>query len=524
MTTAPSPSVDLSRICADRVPVSPLLTECAPDNCVLVIFGITGDLSHRKLLPSLYRLHRNGRLPKGFAIIGVTRRPVSVDSVRDSLGESVRRGARPDDFDAESWRAFAASLSLTHGTLEDAGTYARLGEEIRAVDGSHGTEGNRIFYLAIPPDEFAVVLQHLAAAGLVYDQGTNGKSSWSRAIIEKPFGRDLASARQLNDLVGKYFDESQTFRIDHYLGKETVQNILVFRFANALFEPVWNRQHISHVTITAAETLGVEKRGRFYDQAGVVRDIVQNHLLQVLTLCTLEPPVSFAADDIRDQKLAVLRALRPLCADGLDERVVIGQYRGYRDEEGVAKDSRTPTFVALELFIDNWRWQGVPFCLRAGKRLAQQVTEISVHFRPVPLSLFHPGPGRALPEPNVLTLRIQPQEGVSLRFEAKIPGDHLSIGSVDMRMAYADTFQRPLSDAYERLLLDCMRGDATLFARRPFVEQAWSALMPLLTACDRGALPIHLYEPGTHGPAEVEKRWPTAYCHSTVAGGLLVTS
>ena len=328
---------------------------------------------------------------------------------------------------------------------------------------------------------------------------------FQRVIIEKPFGRDLASARALNELLGEYVDESQTFRIDHYLGKETVQNILVFRFGNSIFEPLWNRKYIDHVQITAAESIGVEKRGRFYDANGVLRDIVQNHLLQVLSLCAMEAPTSFGADDVRDAKLQVFRSLRPIVGPGIAKDVVRAQYRGYRQEEGVSADSVTPTFTAMKVMVDNWRWQGVPFYLRAGKHLADRRTEVSIHFQPIPLCLFSREEACQMFEPSVLILRIQPEEGISLRFMAKVPGEHIAVDTVAMNMSYADTFRKPLSEAYERLLVDCMKGDATLFARRDAVEQAWTFITPILEEWSADQTDIATYEPGSDGPKEAHE-------------------
>jgi glucose-6-phosphate 1-dehydrogenase len=323
-------------------------------------------------------------------------------------------------------------------------------------------------------------------------------------IVEKPFGRDLKSARALNEMIGRYVDESQIYRIDHYLGKETVQNILVLRFGNSIFEPLWNRNHVDHVEITAAETIGIEGRGSFYEQTGVVRDIIQNHLLQVMSLVTMEVPASFGADDIRDEKSQVLRSVRNLTLNDVANHAVRGQYRSYRDEAGVAPDSQVPTFAAMRFMIDSWRWQGVPFFLRAGKKLAQRVTEVNIHFKSVPLVLFKEEAAGSVLQPAVLTLRIQPHEGISLRFVAKVPGEHINVGNVLMTMTYADAFKRPIAEAYERLLLDCMRGDATLFNRRDSVDRAWELIQPVLQVWE--ATPgVHVYEDSSAGPPAADE-------------------
>jgi len=500
MDTLPPNSV----IAAEKIPGSPIFQEAKPDPCAIVIFGITGDLAKRKLIPALYNLMVDRAMPERFAIVGLTRGSEGPDEMRERFRATTADFGRRKSVDPDVWQRFAAALEFVSGQIDDPKAYADLKERLAVVDREKGTQQNRIFYLATPPELFPVILKNLSHAGLIYRANPDTPRPFSRVVIEKPFGRDLASARALNHMVGESLDESQTFRIDHYLGKETVQNILVFRYANAIFEPLWNRKYVDHVEITQAETLGVEKRGRFYDETGVVRDIVQNHLLQVLALCTMEPPVSFGADDVRDEKVQVLRSLRAIKGGDVKRSVVRAQYDGYRKEEGVKGDSRTPTYVAMKILVDNWRWQGVPFYLRAGKKLAQQVTQVSIHFQPVPLYLFPQAKNCQLVEPNVLTMRIQPQEGISLRFVAKVPGEHLSVGNVLMNMSYADTFGKSLSEAYERLLLDCMRGDATLFARRDEVEQAWRFVTPILEAWEKDDGPVPLYPPGSRGPKEAD--------------------
>jgi glucose-6-phosphate 1-dehydrogenase len=500
METIPPNSV----IAAEQALGDPLFRERKVDPCVVVIFGVTGDLSKRKLVPALYNLMAGGSLPEKIGIVGVSRAGIPTDQMRERFRESTAHLGRRKAIDPEVWTRFASALDFVNGQIDDPKTYADLKEKLASIDRERGTQGNRIFYLATPPEAFRVILENLRKGDLLYRANPESPKPWSRVVVEKPFGRDLDSARALNKLVGESLDESQTFRIDHYLGKETVQNILVFRYANSLFEPLWNRKFIDHVEITAAEALGVEKRGKFYDETGVVRDIVQNHLLQVLALCAMEPPVSFGADDVRDEKVQVLRSLRPITGADVKTQVVRAQYDGYRKEEGIAPESRTPTYVAMKVLIDNWRWQGVPFYLRAGKKLAQQVTEVSVHFQPVPNYLFPHTKSSQIVEPNVLTMRIQPQEGMSLRFVVKVPGDHLNVGNVLMSMSYADTFGKSLSEAYERLLLDCMRGDATLFARRDEVEEAWKFVTPLLKAWETDKSAVPTYPASSSGPKEAD--------------------
>jgi glucose-6-phosphate 1-dehydrogenase len=357
-----------------------------------------------------------------------------------------------------------------------------------------------VFYLSTPPSAFPTILQKLEQHKLIEKEVQRPGIPSCRVIVEKPFGRDLKTARELNEMIGSYVDESQIYRIDHYLGKETVQNILVLRFGNSIFEPIWNRNHIDYVEITAAEEIGIEGRGAFYEQTGVVRDIIQNHLLQVMSLVTMEVPASFAADDIRDEKSQVLRSVRELTLNEVANDCVRGQYRGYRQEDGVAKDSQQATYAAMRFMIDSWRWQGVPFYLRAGKKMTERLTEVAIHFKSVPLVLFKEEAAGSVLQPAVLTLRIQPHEGISLRFVAKVPGENINVGNVVMNMTYADAFKRPISEAYERLILDCMRGDATLFNRRDSVDRAWELIQPVLQVWEAtgGVLP---YEAGSDGPA-----------------------
>jgi glucose-6-phosphate 1-dehydrogenase len=404
--------------------------------------------------------------------------------------------------DPAAWDRFAAMLDYVGGEFADDATYLALKERLEAA-AAKGTRGNRVFYLSTPPAAFPLILGKLQQHGLIDRRVQRGDAPGCRVIVEKPFGRDLATSRALNEMIGTYLHESQIYRIDHYLGKETVQNILVLRFGNSIFEPLWNRNHIEYVELTASETIGIEGRGSFYESTGVARDVIQNHLLQVMSLVTMEVPGSFAADDIRDEKSQLLRSVRPLTLNEVANDCVRGQYRGYRDEPNVAPGSQTPTYAAMRFMIDSWRWQGVPFYLRAGKRLAERLTEVAIHFKAVPLVLFKEEAAGSVLQPAVLTLRIQPHEGISLRFVAKVPGENIAVGNVHMTMTYADAFKRPISEAYERLLLDCMRGDATLFNRRDSVDRAWELIQPVLQVWE--ATPgVQLYEPGSAGPAAAD--------------------
>jgi glucose-6-phosphate 1-dehydrogenase len=488
----------------------------APEPCALVIFGATGDLTARKLVPAIYNLARSGGLPARFAVVGFARRPKDDDAFRAEMRAACERHSRTKPLDPAVWERCARGMRYCTGSFEDPAAFARLRVDLEACDRELGTAGNRLFYLSTPPSVYPAILRNLAGAGLVHPvQPGEHTGPWSRVIVEKPIGRDLASAMELNELMAEVLDESQTYRIDHYLGKETVQNILVFRFGNAIFEPIWNRKYIDHVQITAAESIGVEGRGAFYEEAGVIRDIVQNHLLQVLALTALEPPISFGADDVRDESVQVLRCLRHYEGDEALHSTVVGQYGGYRGEPGVRKDSVTPTYVAMRMYIDNWRWHGVPFFLRAGKGLAKRVTEVAIQFQEVPLVLFDKGGVCNVVRPNTLVLRIQPDEGISMQFVSKVPGDDIEVAPVSMDFRYASGFGVDPPEAYERLILDCMRGDATLFIRRDGVEHAWRFIDPILAAHEEHSHPdFPSYERGSWGPtaadrllAETQHRW-----------------
>jgi len=473
-----------------------------PEPTAIVIFGATGDLAGRKLAPALYNIMLDNAIAEPTLVIGVSRGAMTAtqfaDKLKPRVAEFSRRKVEP-----AMWDKFASTIDYVSGDFDSDATYTALRAKLEAA-ATKGTRGNRVFYLSTPPAAFPVILQKLQHHALIeHAVQVPGRPS-CRVIVEKPFGRDLNSARQLNEMIGTFLDESQIYRIDHYLGKETVQNILVLRFGNSIFEPLWNRNHIDYVEITAAESIGIEGRGSFYESTGVVRDVIQNHLLQVMSLVTMEVPASFSADDIRDEKSQVLRSVRNLDLNDVANHCVRGQYRGYRQEDGVARDSQVPTYAAMRFMIDSWRWQGVPFYLRAGKKLAERLTEVNIHFRAVPLVLFKEEAAGSVLQPAVLTLRIQPHEGISLRFVAKVPGENINVGNVVMTMNYADAFKRPISEAYERLLLDCMRGDATLFNRRDSVDRAWELIQPVLQIWE--ATPgVHFYDPGSCGPPAADE-------------------
>jgi glucose-6-phosphate 1-dehydrogenase len=461
----------------------------------IVIFGASGDLTQRKLVPALHSLACAGLLPEGTQVLGIARSFLSNAEFRDRLLEGVTSYARLKPGICELWPRFADRHTYLSGSYDDPETYRALGQHLEKLEDRTGTR-NALFYLAVPPTLSPLIVEHLGRAGLSrVPGGDRANNGWRRIIIEKPFGRDLQSARELNEHIHRVFGEDQVYRIDHYLGKETVQNIVSFRFANAIFEPLWNRNYVDHVQITVAESLGVGHRGGYYDSSGVLRDMFQNHLLQLLTLTAMEPPAVFDAGALRDEKVKVLRAVRTTI------ECVRGQYRGYRDEPDVAYDSRTPTYAALKLFVDNWRWRDVPFYLRSGKHLAGRASEITVQFRSVPHLMFPVQAGTEI-TPNVLSICIQPSEGIHLRFQAKEPGARMQTRSVNMEFHYARDFgSGSLPEAYERLLLDALQGDASLFARADEIEMAWSLIDPVLAAWEGPDVPPPaLYERGTWGP------------------------
>ena len=473
-----------------------LSTRAVPQPCAIVIFGATGDLTHRKLMPALYNLATDGELPPAVAVIGFARRPKTDEEFRKEMEEATQKLSRQTVRD-EIWKTFSQSVFYHQSEFGDPNGYKSLAERLEKIDKERGTRGNRLFYFAAGPDQFETILKNLKAAGL--NRAKEG--SWARVIIEKPFGTDLKSARELNRIVSQAFDESQTYRIDHFLGKETAQNILVLRFANAIFEPLWNTRYIDHLQITAAETLGVEGRAGYYEKAGALRDMVQNHLLQLLCLVAMEAPTDLRADSIRDEKVKVVRSLRRIIGDEVAKNVV--PVPGYRQEKNVDPNSMTETFVALRINIDNWRWADVPVYMRVGKRLPKSATEISVHFKKAPAVLFNKE--TVTIDQNVLVIRIQPDEGISLRMLAKIPGTSLRIEPVKMDFHYGTSFGKASPEAYERLLLDAMSGDATLFARRDEVEEAWAFIDPIEEAWHaKNPRELYFYPAGSWGPAAAD--------------------
>ena len=479
----------------------------------IVIFGGNGDLAHRKLLPALYNLHVDGLLPPRMAIVGVGRKELTDDAYRDFAKDGITKFSRRT-LDEQAWSSFSKMLFFINASIDGEQGLAPLGARLDIIEHEGGLPGDRIYYLAVPPTLFAPTVKQLARSRFVKREASPADHPFARIIVEKPIGRDLDSARAINDAIAEVFDERQIYRIDHYLGKETVQNILVMRFANSIFEPQFNQKYVDHVQITVAEEEGVGTRAGYYEQAGALRDMIQNHLLQLLTLVAMEPPHALDADVIRDEKLEVLQSLRPLAGEAVDANVVRAQYGpgfiggkavpGYRQEPGVNPQSPIETFVALQIFVDNWRWAGVPFFLRTGKRLPKRASEISVQLKEVPPILFNARPDARL-DPNVLSIRVQPDEGFSLGITSKLPGPAVQPYPVKMDFHYGSTFGATTPEAYERLLLDVIHGDATLFMRRDAVEAAWRWAMPILERWSQQTDPLPIYPAGEWGPPEADR-------------------
>ncbi len=479
--------------------------------CAFVLFGATGDLTRRKIVPALYSLHLSGLLPDPFVVVAFARRDKDDSAFRNDMKQAVTEFAPKLPTESQNWDAFASRLYYHRSNLDDAEGYKNLDHRLTELDGEYKIGGNRLFYLATPPDNFSEIISHLGSAGLNSEKAGKG---WSRLIIEKPFGYDLETAKALNAELASVFQEDQVYRIDHYLGKETVQNILVLRFANQIFEPIWNKNYIDNVQITVAETLGMEGRGNYFEKSGITRDMVQNHALQVLTLIAMEPPVSLGADDVRDEKVKVLKSIKRFELDDVARYTVRGQYGkgageedipAYRSEEGVDPNSQTETYAAFRFSLENWRWAGVPFYVQAGKRMPKRVTEVQIQFKAIPEVLFARLDSSSL-KPNRLTIRIQPDEGASMEIISKQPGPQMNVQPVRMDFKYGSAFDTPIRDAYERLILDAVRGDASLFARNDEVEEAWSVINPILDAWKNLTCPLFPnYTAGTWGPEAAQK-------------------
>jgi glucose-6-phosphate 1-dehydrogenase len=488
-----------------------LRLERVPDPSTLVLFGATGDLAHRKVVPALYQLWRTNLLPHEFVVLAIGRRPYDDATLRDELRASLEKYSRVLPLDEAAWRSFSSRIRYQHLDFADPAGYDALAGRLAEIDKEQNSRGNHLFYLATQPSAFAEIVSQLGRVGLDHERHEGG---WRRVVIEKPFGHDLDSAIRLNREVGKVFRERQVYRIDHYLGKETVRNLLVFRFGNGIFEPIWNRRHIDHVQITVAESIGVENRGAFYEETGASRDFLQNHLLQLMSLVAMEPPATFEADALRDEKVKVIRAIGELSPDEIRTDVVRGQYgkgwvaakpvAGYREEPEVNRDSETETFIAARFEVDDWRWSGVPFYLRTGKRLPKRATEIAIQFKEVPHRLFKDSSSE--PDPNLLAIRIQPDEGIMLRFGAKVPGLGIDVRSVTMDFTYGSAFSVDSPDAYETLILDALLGDASLFTRADEVETAWGIVTPIIDSWANDDPPnFPNYEAGTWGPEEADQ-------------------
>ena len=483
-----------------------------PEGCAIVIFGATGDLTRRMIVPALYSLQQRGLLPDDFAIVGFSRSKWDTEVFRAEMESAVREFAGAAPWDAASWEKFGQRLYYISGNYGNGEDFQQLAMLLSSVSSQHNCGGNYVFYLSTPPSVYSDVIQQLGAVGL--DQASDAGASWRRVVIEKPFGRDLASAQTLNAQIADVFAESQTYRIDHYLGKETVQNILVFRLANHIFEPLWNRRYVDHVQITASESIGIEHRAGYYEESGAMRDMFQNHLLQLYSLVAMDPPVVFDAEAVAAEKIKVLRATRPIPMTQIDQWAVRGQYgpgwargeyvNGYREEENTDPQSNRETFAALKLYIDNWRWEGVPFYLRSGKSMTKKVTEIAIQFKRVPHLLFGLTPADTL-NPNAIVIRVQPNEGFSLQFRVKSPGQTIRMHQVSMNFGYESLFNGEAPPAYETLLLDIMRGDRTLFAHSEWIEYAWGLITPIIEAWESGpASNFPNYAAGSWGPPEAD--------------------
>ena len=490
---------------AENVLREGLRLERVPDPCIMVLFGATGDLAHRKVIPAMYHLWRTNLLPHEFVLLAIGRRDYDDAGFRDDVHASLEQYSRILPLDQDAWRSFSKRIRYQRCDFSDPGGFDALAARLDEMDEEEGTRGNRLLYLATQPSQFAEIVGQVGRVGLDHERHDGG---WRRVIIEKPFGHDLDSAKRLNREVGKVFRESQVYRIDHYLGKETVRNLLVFRFGNGIFEPLWNRRYVDHIQITVAESIGIENRGAFYEDTGAVRDVLQNHLLQLVSLVAMEPPATFEANALRDEKVKVLRAIGTH-PEGRAHEVVRGQYgpgwvagtpvSGYRQEADVDPESETETYVAAKLTIDDWRWSGVPFYVRTGKRLPKRSTEIAIQFRSVPHHLFRDT--SADPDANLLAMRIQPDEGIMLRFGAKVPGLGLDVRSVTMDFTYGSAFNVDSPDAYETLILDALQGDASLFTRADEVEEAWGIVDPFIDAWAAAGPPdFPNYEAGSWGP------------------------
>lgn len=510
-TTPPTRPCYLESMADANLFQDPLRFERRVPPCTIVIFGANGDLTKRKLLPALYRLAYERRIPPTFAVLGNSRTKLSDDEFRAEMKDSVKKFLEDSPFDEELWQTFAKSLFYEPGDINDPEMYRRIADRLGQIDGSCQTAGNVLFYLSTQPSFYAHVVESLGAVGLQHGKG------WRRVVIEKPFGHDLESARELNRHIHSVLDESSIYRIDHYLGKETVQNILAFRFGNGIFEPVWNRRYINNVQITAAESIGVEGRGGYYQEAGALRDMIQNHLLQVMATIAMEPPAVFESETVRDERAKLLRSIHIMKPEEVDQNAVAGQYGpariggvdvpGFRQEPGVNPQSTTDTYAAVTVRVENWRWAGVPFYIRTGKRLPKRVTDIAIRFNPAPLALFPTEGEDTSPasRPNLLIVRIQPEEGISLRFLSKYPGRGMRLRPVSMDFNYGTSFGARSPTAYETLLVDAMSGDATLYSRQDMVEASWQVVQPIINVWNHREFDFPNYASGTWGPKESDE-------------------